>query len=110
MAHWGDAVEEVAGGVRLLVEVTPGARTEAFPDGFDEWREGRTRVRVRAAAVEGAANEAAIRIIAAFFGVAPHAVRLTAGARDRRKAFVIAGRGRAEVVAALGDALARVAS
>ncbi|MFD6217702.1 DUF167 domain-containing protein, partial [Nocardia salmonicida] len=44
---------------------------------------------VRAPAVEGKANKAAIELLADHFGVAKSAVRLTAGATSRFKRFDI---------------------
>jgi uncharacterized protein YggU (UPF0235/DUF167 family) len=47
-------------------------------------------LRVRERAIEGAANGACIRAIAAAYGVPPSGVRLVRGARSRRKRFAIA--------------------
>lgn len=89
---WRDAVQEVAGGVRLLVEASPGARSERFPDGFDPWR-GRIGVRVREPAQDGRANGAIVRAVAAFFGVAAAQVTLESGAAAGRKSLLVRGVG-----------------
>jgi uncharacterized protein len=51
--------------------------------------EGLLVIRVRERAIEGAANEACIRALAAAYGVTPSAVSLLRGARSRRKRFAI---------------------
>jgi len=48
-------------------------------------------LRVRERAVEGAANEACIRALAAALGVARSSVELVRGERSRQKIFVIHG-------------------
>lgn len=90
VASWREAVVAVPGGTRLLVEAHPGAKTEAFPDGFNAWREGRIGVRVKAVAQDGEANEAVVAAIAGFFELAANGIVLEAGAKDRRKSLRIA--------------------
>jgi len=46
-------------------------------------------LRVRERAIDGAANSACVRALAAAYGVPPSAVELIAGARNRRKRFAI---------------------
>ena len=59
-----------------------GPLVEELPDGtFQLW--------VRAPAVEGKANKAAIELLAEHFGVPKSAVRLTGGATARHKRFEI---------------------
>ncbi|CAN5577774.1 hypothetical protein BH20CHL7_BH20CHL7_19560 [soil metagenome] len=53
--------------------------------------DGTLRVRVGAPAVEGAANNALIRLIADELGVARRDVRIVAGASGRRKLLVVDG-------------------
>jgi len=66
------------------VLVKPGSKSPGISN------EGGTIVlRVRERAVEGAANEACVRAIAAAYGVAPSRVRLVRGARGRRKRFSV---------------------
>lgn len=104
MASWQDAVEDAPGGVRLLLDVTPGAREARFPDGFDPWR-GRVGMRVRAPAQEGRANDDVVRHLAAFFRHPTARIHIEAGAADRRKAVRILGVGREQALALLGPAL-----
>jgi len=51
---------------------------------------GELVLRVRERAIEGAANEACIRVLAQTYRVAPSAVALVRGLRSRRKRFVVA--------------------
>jgi uncharacterized protein (TIGR00251 family) len=104
VATWRDAVQHAAGGTRLLLEATAGARTAAFPDSFTPWR-GRIGVRVRAAAQEGRANREVVAAVAAFFGLPGHQVRLESGAQDARKSLLLEGIGKAQAEALLAPRL-----
>jgi uncharacterized protein (TIGR00251 family) len=73
--------------VSLAVWVTPGARRNELTGIAD----GRLRVRLAAAPVEGRANEALVRFLAESFHVRRDAVTVVAGARARRKLLHIAG-------------------
>jgi uncharacterized protein YggU (UPF0235/DUF167 family) len=53
--------------------------------------DGVLRARVGAPAVEGAANQALIRLIAEELGVAKRDVRIVAGATSRQKLIVVDG-------------------
>ncbi len=72
---------------RLLVRVQPGARRTAFVGWFGEL----PKLAVGAPPVDGAANEAAIAVLADAFGVRPRQVRLIGGASSRTKRFEIDG-------------------
>jgi uncharacterized protein len=61
--------------------------------------DGALRVRVAAPPVEGAANQALVRVLAAELGVARRSVRLVAGAAGRRKLVVVEGLQADDVVA-----------
>ena len=76
----------------LHVRLTPKAATERI-DGWATDAEGRPvlAVRVRAQAVEGAANEALERLIAKALGVSRSAVRVARGGRSRLKAVEVVG-------------------
>jgi uncharacterized protein YggU (UPF0235/DUF167 family) len=67
--------------VRIPVRLTP----RGGADRIDGVREGVLRVRVAAPPVDGAANEALARLIAAELDVPRGAVRLVAGATARTK-------------------------
>jgi uncharacterized protein YggU (UPF0235/DUF167 family) len=72
--------------VRLSIAVKPGSKRP----GLEETASGFV-LRVRERAVEGAANDACIRAIAAALDVAPSQVELLRGARSRQKLFSIDG-------------------
>jgi uncharacterized protein (TIGR00251 family) len=84
-----------------MVRLTPKGGRDAV-DGIEQLADGRSvlKVRVRAAASEGEANAALIRLLAKTMGVAPREVDLVAGAAARLKRLRIAGTG-ATLAAAL---------
>jgi uncharacterized protein len=94
-----------ADGLVVAVRLTPRGGRDAI-EGVERLSDGRSvlKARVRAAATDGEANEALIRLIARAAGVAPRAIHLVAGATARLKRLHIDGDS-----AALGAALARVA-
>jgi len=59
---------------RLNVHLTP----RASRDQIEDWRDGVLRVRVSAPPVDGRANEALIRVIAAALKIAPSRIRVVA--------------------------------
>jgi uncharacterized protein YggU (UPF0235/DUF167 family) len=87
----------VPGGLALFVRLTPKGGRDAI-EGIERLADGGTvlKARVRAAASEGAANAALIRLVAATLGVAPSRVTLTGGAtaRMKRRAWPCEGRRR----------------
>lgn len=80
-------IRKTAAGVELDVRVIPRAKRTVL----DGERDDALLVRLTAAPVDGAANEALIRYLAATFGVARHAVRIISGERGRRKRVAIDG-------------------
>lgn len=85
----------VPNGVRIDVRVMPRA-SRAAVGGI---RDGRLVVRVTAPPVDGAANEAVVDAVAAFFDVARRAVCITAGETGRNKTVEITGLTEAEAAA-----------
>jgi uncharacterized protein len=94
-----------ADGLLVSVRLTPRGGRDLI-EGIELLADGRCvlKARVRAAATEGEANEALMRLLARSAGVAPRAVRLVAGATARLKRLHIDGD-----AVALGTALARLA-
>ena len=72
---------------RFAVRLTPRAAT----DRVDGVVEGVLRVRVGAPAVEGAANNALVRLVADELGISRRDVRIVAGASSRQKLVVVDG-------------------
>ena len=73
--------------VRFAVRLTP----RAAADRVDGVLDGVLRARVTAPAVEGAANNALIKLIAEELGVLRSDVRIVAGATSRQKLIVVDG-------------------
>ena len=81
--------------VRFAVRLTP----RAALDRIDGVSDGVLRARVGAPAVEGAANNALVRLIAEELGVARSSVRIVAGASSRQKLVVVDGADPSAIVA-----------
>jgi len=76
----------------LHVRLTPKGGRDSV-DGIERLADGRSvlKARVRAAASEGEANDALVRLLAKALGVPPRAVTLRSGATSRIKRLAIAG-------------------
>jgi hypothetical protein len=76
----------------LTVRLTPKAGRDAI-DGIEQMADGRSvlKARVRAAASDGEANAALLRLVARSLAVAPRQVSLIAGATARLKRLKIEG-------------------
>jgi uncharacterized protein (TIGR00251 family) len=84
------------GGLLLTVRVTPKGGRDAI-EGIAQRADGVRvlKLRVRAAAAEGEANAAVLRVVAGALGVPARDVNLVAGGRGRVKRLRIAGAGAA---------------
>ena len=71
----------------------------AGSDHVDGVVDGVLRVRVAAPAIEGAANQSLLRLLASELGVGRRSVRLVAGAAGRQKLVVVDGVDPAAIVA-----------
>jgi len=83
---------QTADGVVLDVRVTPRSGPDAI-EGIERRADGRAvlKARLRAAPVDGEANEALRRLIAKALGVAPRQVDVATGAATRVKRLEISG-------------------
>lgn len=90
-------VTDVAGGSVLTVRVTPRAGHTSIAG----VRGGRLLVRLAAAPVEGAANEALVRLLAGMLEIPNSRIRLISGERSRQKRVRVAGVCAADVTARL---------
>jgi uncharacterized protein len=95
-----------ADGLAVAVRLTPRGGRDAI-DGIERRDDGQwvVKARVRAAASEGEANAALIKLLAHAAGVPPRDVTLTSGATSRVKRLTIAGHG-----PTLADALEKIAA
>jgi uncharacterized protein YggU (UPF0235/DUF167 family) len=95
----------VGGGLVVVVRLTPKGGRDAI-DRIEQLSDGKCvlKARVRAAASDGEANDALVRLFAHALDVAPRQVSLLAGATARIKRLMIAGDGKV-----LAAALERVA-
>jgi uncharacterized protein YggU (UPF0235/DUF167 family) len=93
--------EDTPAGAAVTVRVTPRAGRSAI--GGE--RDGVLLVRLAAAPVDGAANEALVALIADALGVPKRDVTIVAGARGRTKRLLVAGRRAAALDAALAPLL-----
>ncbi len=104
-APWGLALVCGRAGIRLRVLVQPRASKDAVVGLHD----GRIKVAIRAAPVDGAANAAVVALLAKVCGVPVRAVEVASGEGSRRKTVVVEGDPPA-LEAAVTSALARVAT
>ena len=74
--------------MRIQVHVTPRGRSNAVSASRAD---GVVRVRVTAAPVDGAANEAALDLLRKRLGLGAGALRIVGGASSRRKWIEVAG-------------------
>ena len=104
--HGGRPWTVARDGLVLAVRVTPRGGRDAI-EGIAELADGTCvlKLRVRAAASEGEANAAVVRLVSAALRVPERAVSLAAGGRGRVKRLRIGGEG-----AALAAALERICS
>jgi hypothetical protein len=94
-------VRPTASGGRFDVRVTPRAGRTSLAG----IREGRLAIRVSAPPVEGAANDAVVRLVAAAIGAPPRDVRVVSGMRGRLKTIEVVGPDAAEIQRRLTEAL-----
>ena len=94
-------IEDRPGGAEVSVRVIPRAGRDAVAG----VREGALLVRLAAAPVDGAANEALVRVLAETLGVPRRAVALVSGERSRNKRVRLVGLTAADAVRRLSAIL-----
>lgn len=87
-------------GVVIALEVSPNARRDRFPDGYNPWRRA-VGCSVTAPPVGGRANRAVLALVATTLGVRRGDVELIAGASSSTKRVLVRTRGVDEVAATL---------
>lgn len=86
------------GAVRFAVRVIPRAKQSAI----EGVHGGALKVRLSAPPVDGAANEALVRVLASALDVARSRVSIVSGLTSRTKTVEVAGIGIADLLAVLG--------
>ncbi len=87
-----DPFEAVPEGLRVALKVTPKAsRAEIAGVEADAAGRARLKVRVTEAPEGGKANAAVVKLLAKAWKLPKGALRVTAGAKDRRKTLLVAG-------------------
>ena len=88
--EWTQAITGTENGAVLALSVTPGAKKDLFPAGYNPWR---TTIlcHVRAVALDGRANQAVISLIAATLLLPCAAVTILSGHRSARKQVLVTG-------------------
>jgi uncharacterized protein len=85
-----DALFEDRHGIVIAIEVTAGAKTSAFPAGYNEWRK-QIGCRVTAQAVEGKANKAVMALVAQSLDVPASSVCILSGSTASQKRILVTG-------------------
>ena len=100
MPDIGDALFEDRHGVVIAIEVTAGAKTNAFPAGYNEWRK-QIGCRVSAPAVGGKANRAVMGLVAEKLGLPAASVSILSGSTASQKRILVTGTTRDELLVKL---------
>ena len=95
-----DALNSHATGVVIAIEVSPNAKRERFPDGYNPWRRA-IGCAVAAPPLDGRANRAVLALVAGALGVKKGEVELIAGATSSLKRVLVRGPSVDEVAATL---------
>jgi uncharacterized protein (TIGR00251 family) len=102
MPDIADALLEDRHGTLIAIEVTAGAKTSAFPAGYNEWRKT-IGCRVTAPAVGGKANRAVITLVSGKFAISPARVHIESGTTSSQKRVLVEGLGRKELLERLSS-------
>jgi uncharacterized protein len=97
IAEW---LRDTSDGVSLAVKVIPRAGVTKIAG----TREGRLLIRLAAAPVDGAANDALIAFLSEILKVSPRSIRVIPGAQSRHKLVAIAGMTAAQASVAISPA------
>jgi hypothetical protein len=102
MSSFANAVSEDDKGILIAIEVVAGAKSEAFPAGYNEWRRS-LGCRVTSPALEGRANKAVLALVARVLGVPASAVTIQSGATASQKKVRVAGMTKAGALSRLDN-------
>ena len=82
-------LRETMDGVTLAVRAQPGAKKTAIAGIYGEGAEAQLKIAVQAPPIEGRANEALIKFLAATFDLPKSSVELISGDLSRAKVFLL---------------------
>ncbi|SFM44911.1 DUF167 domain-containing protein [Methanolobus profundi] len=85
-----DALKEIAEGVIIDIEVTPGSKSLCVPSGYNLWRK-RIEVRLSQNAQKGKANEQLIASLADLFGLRSSGISIVNGMHNSKKSLLLEG-------------------
>jgi len=100
MPDIGEALSEDRHGTIIALEITAGAKTEAFPYGYNEWRK-MIGCRVTAPAIEGKANKAIITLISGTLKIPASSISILSGSASSQKRVLVTGIGKKDLIAQL---------
>ncbi|WML67978.1 MAG: hypothetical protein METHP_01547 [Methanoregula sp. SKADARSKE-2] len=100
MSSLCDALSEDRYGTILAIEVSAGAKSDAFPCGYNEWRKT-IGCRVSTPPVEGRANKAVITQIASVIQIPASRVTILSGSTSSQKKVHIKGTKKEDLLAIL---------
>ncbi|MGD9937292.1 MAG: DUF167 domain-containing protein [Methanoregulaceae archaeon] len=87
-------------GCLITLEVSPNARRDCFPDGYNPWRHA-IGCAITAPPIEGRANRAVIELVAATLGVKRAQVEVVSGGTSTQKRVLVRGKKTEELLPAL---------
>jgi uncharacterized protein (TIGR00251 family) len=88
MGDFTEAIRQHKDAVLLDLFVTPNARHNVFPAGYNNWRK-RIEIKIISEAKENKANKEVIRTLATYFQIAEKNVSIVRGDKSREKGIVI---------------------
>lgn len=90
MADPADALTSTREGTVLLIDVTPKAKVDRFPSGYNEWRHA-IGCSITAPPVEGKANRAIIALLSKTLTIPQFRISILTGASSSQKRVLIQG-------------------
>ena len=84
-------LRETKDGVTIAVRAQPGAKRTAIAGIYGEGKASQLKIAVQAPPVEGRANEALVKFLAATFNLPKSSVELISGDLSRSKVFLLRG-------------------
>ena len=104
MTDISDALASMDDGTVISLEISANSRADLFPAGYNPWRKA-IGCTVTMPPVEGKANKAIIRLVAAFFGTPKNHVEILSGATSSQKRVLVKGLQEAHARSAIEKAL-----